>query len=112
LIKIYKYCNHPDQSDVAKKAKLVEFLDNNEDIKETLLNMTRETYELYKKNFKSFSLKGLSSIMSVTFESFASDLPFDVDKFNDHINQTQAGFQLSVCLNALGPVVVAIFAAL
>ena len=103
---IYRFCS-PDQSAIAGKANIVNFISTHKDISDNLTRLTKETFQFFGKHMdESFDLRALSAIMSYIFvNSAGQDLRM---KFTDHVLHEQNDHKISACLHALGPLMVGI----
>jgi hypothetical protein len=103
---IYRFCS-PDQLAIAKKADIINFISNHKNISDSLIKLTKETFQFFSTHMDgAFDLRNLSATMSYILENSAQqDLKI---KFTEHVLQKQNDHKVSECLNALGPLVVGI----
>lgn len=101
----YKFCA-PNQSAIAMRIKLVNFLERHQDLYKDLSSLAIEI-NTYLKNYlgNDFNLRDLAIFLSYVFENNCRhDLKTEL---TEHILKETDSIKVSDGLNALGPVLVA-----
>jgi hypothetical protein len=101
----YRFCT-PDQHTIAIKAKIVEFLNSNEQLLNDLKKLTRELSDKFGSFWGSSDGTKLSTIMSLVFGATPS--PLLKSEFVTHLLKVHVAVPTHECFDALGPIVVAL----